>query len=371
MKKLKKYLKKYFSNEGSREELIPLSIILGLVILIILGCVLSISFDFRKTRTMHYEEKSDLDYKVYLKENEFYDTPYLPKDKKYISALINYIDASFAYSFKSEENIDLKYSYYIDAKLKIDYVSGENIYEKTYILLDKKMLSNTTNMFNIQENVDIDYDKYNTIAKQFINQYKINGKASLEVSLRVDVLGEHENFIENINDKGVVKLNIPLLEEVNNIEMDYNLINNKDAVLEYNSTKIKNIPLFIISIALMILDIIATTIVVINIIKNRDATTLYDIKLNKIKKEYDAYLSETVATQGLDDLYNEKKLRIVLIKSFEELLDARDNLKKPILFNEEIPGKETLFYIISDNTVYLYVMHVDSFKKRDKKTALK
>ena len=49
---------------------------------------------------MHYEEKSNLDYKVYLKENQFYDTPYLPKDKKYISALINYIDSSFSYTFK-------------------------------------------------------------------------------------------------------------------------------------------------------------------------------------------------------------------------------------------------------------------------------
>lgn len=362
MKKLKSYL----SDGEKREEILPFSIIFGLVVLIILGCILTFSFDFRKIKTMHYEEKSNLDYKVYLKENQFYDTPYLGKDKKYISALIKYIDSSFSYRFKIDENIDVDYNYYIDANLKIDDTTGENIYEKTYSILDKKQLSNTTNMFSIYENVKIDYDKYNTIAKQFINQYKINGKANLEVNLHVEVLGQHESFAKNINDKGVITLNIPLLEDVNSIEMDYNLVNNKDAVLEYSSTKIKNYPLFIITILLMILDILITIIVVIKIITRRDATTLYELKLNKIKKEYDKYLSETVLTQRLDDLYKTKSLRIILIKSFDDLLDVRDNLKKPILFNEEIPGKETIFYIIADNVVYLYVMHVNSFNKKKK-----
>lgn len=363
MKKIKNYL----DDGEKREKILLFSIITGLVILIVLGCILTLTFDFRKTKTMHYEEKSNLDYKVFLKENQFYDTPYLPKDKKYISALINYIDSNFSYTFRSDDNINLKYDYYIDANLEINDSSGENIYEKKYIILDKKQLSNTTNLFNIYENVKIDYDKYNTIAKQFVNQYKINGKANLEVSLHVDVIGEHEDFVNNINDKGVVKLNIPLLEDINSIEMDYNLVDNKDAILEYSSTKIKNMPIFIIIIGLMLLNIICTIIVVIKIIKRRDASTLYELKLNKIKKEYDRYLSETVLTQRLDDLYKTKSLRIILIKSFDDLLDVRDNLKKPILFNEEIPGKETIFYIISDNIVYLYVMHVNSFQKKRKK----
>jgi len=360
MKKINEYLE----NGKHREELLPLTIISGLLVLVILGCMLSFSFDFKKASRLHYEEKSNLDYRVYLKENQFYETPFLSKDKKYISALIKYIDSDFSYSFDSEENLDIKYTYYIDADLKIDDPSGENIYEKTYNILERKQASSTTDKFNIRENVKIDYDKYNNFAKQFVKQYGINAKANLEVSLFVDVVGTHESFTKNITDRGVVKLNIPLLEDLNNIEMDYDLVNNNDAVLEYSSTKINNIVLFIITIALMLADIIMTIIVVIKILNGRDATTLYELKLNKIKKEYDKYLSETVLTQRIEDLYKTKSLRIILIKTFEDLLDIRDNLKKPILFNEEIPGKETIFYIISDNIVYLYVMHINSFKKK-------
>lgn len=363
MDKINEYLK----NGKNREEVLPLTIVVGLVVLIILSFILSLSFDFKKISKMHYEEKSNLDYRVYLKENEFYETPYLPKDKKYISALIKYIDSDFSYTFSSAEDLDINYTYYIDADLKIDDVSGENIYEKKYNILDKKQASSTTNSFNINENVKIDYDKYNVFAKQFVRQYGINAKASLEVSLFVDVVGKHEDFTKNITDKGVIKLNIPLLEDLNNIEMDYNLVNNNDAILEYSSTKIKNMVLFVITILLMLLDIGITIFVIVKILKERDASTLYEIKLNKIKKEYDRYLSETVLTQKIEDLYKTKSLRIILIKNFEDLLDIRDNLKKPILFNEEIPGVETIFYIISDNIVYLYVMHVNSFKKRKKR----
>ena len=120
MKKIKNYL----DDGEKREKVLLFSIITGLVILIVLGCILSLLFDFRKTKKMHYEEKSNLDYKVFLKENQFYDTPYLPKDKKYISALINYIDSNFSYTFRSDDNINLKYDYYIDANLKIDDPSG-------------------------------------------------------------------------------------------------------------------------------------------------------------------------------------------------------------------------------------------------------
>lgn len=360
-------LKKYFKDKKNREKILPISIIFSIFILIILGLVLMCTFDYKKVNKTHYEERSNLDYQVYLKENQFYDTPYLPKDKKYISALIKYIDSYFSYNFKSEENLNLKYDYYIDAVLKINDTTGDNILEKKYAILDKKEVTGVSSSFGISENVKIDYDKYNNIAKQFVNQYNINGKAVLEVSLHVDILGEHENFSNSISDKGVVKLNVPLLEDVNSIEMDYDLVNNKDAILEYSSTKIRNIPLFLTILLLMISDIILTIVIVYKIIKDRDASTLYEMRLNKIKKEYDGYLIETVAADRLDELYKTRSLRVILVKKFDDLLDARDTLKKPILYNEEIPGKETIFYIIADNIAYLYVMHVNGFEKSEVK----
>ena len=44
---------------------------------------------------INYTEKETIDYKVYLKENDFYTEKYLGKDKAYIASLIDYIDLEY------------------------------------------------------------------------------------------------------------------------------------------------------------------------------------------------------------------------------------------------------------------------------------
>ena len=46
---------------------------------------------------VHYDDKSDLDYQVALKENQYYDKTYVEKNNQYIASLIDYIDAYFRY----------------------------------------------------------------------------------------------------------------------------------------------------------------------------------------------------------------------------------------------------------------------------------
>ena len=41
------------------------------------------------------------------------------------------------------------------------------------------------------------------------------------------------------------------------------------------------------------------------------------------------------------------------VKNFNELLDARDNLKLPIIYLNTIPHHEGLLYIINDKNIYL------------------
>ena len=46
---------------------------------------------------VNYVENSSIDYKVYLKKNNYFDTPFLEKNKVYITSLIDYIDIDFSY----------------------------------------------------------------------------------------------------------------------------------------------------------------------------------------------------------------------------------------------------------------------------------
>jgi hypothetical protein len=96
-----------------KEKYIPLSVGIGIIVLLLLILIASFAFTFKKTYKVHYSEKSNIDYKVYLKENSFYSEKYLGKNKKYIASLIKNIDTDFDYTFKVDDNLDLKYSYYV------------------------------------------------------------------------------------------------------------------------------------------------------------------------------------------------------------------------------------------------------------------
>lgn len=349
------------------EKIIPLTVIVGLIILIISFFVALASISFKSTYKLHYKDKSNLDYKVYLKENDVFKEKYLDKDKEYISSIVDYIDADFDYTFTSEKDLDLEYIYYISAKVLIDSLEGKNVYESNDILLDKKKLSaNSSNHFNINENIKIDYDKYNSEAKRVLNNYNLSVNANLVVSLNVEVIGKYAEFDKNVNNKEAVTLNIPLTNKTTGITMSYNLSNNKDSVLQYRSAVVTKPMLLYSCIFFAVIDVCFIVLVVSWIIRNRDYRVIYKKKLNKILRDYSRYISETVITERVEDLLKTKSLKIVMIRNFEDLLDIRDSINKPILFHEEVKDKEAIFYIISEGVGYVYLMKSVDFKKYKK-----
>lgn len=357
---------------SDREKCIPASIIVGTIILLFILLIAFFSLTVKGTYTLHYNEKSDLDYKVYLKKNPHFKEKYLGKDMQYISNLIDYVDADFDYTFVSGENIGLEYSYYITASVLINNSDGKNIFtEKETIVNRQKFSDLSNNTFNVKEDVKIKYDKYNDLAKSVIDEYGLNADSTLVVSLYVDVSGKHAKFEKKISDEAVINLKIPLTSKTVDIEMDYELSNSTDEVLQYQSTAIKNPILFGISLFLALVDIAAIIAIIVWVIKNRDSQTLYNKKLDRILKDYERYICETVITERVEDMMKTRSLRIEIVKSFEGLVDIRDNLGKPILYHEERPGEEAVFYIITDRVGYIYVMRAADLKRKKYKKVKK
>ena len=180
----------------------------------------------------------------------------------------------------------------------------------------------------------------------------------------VDVRGKNSRFDKAISDNGVIALNIPLTTKTVDISMDYELSNNKNATLQQREAIITNKTLFVGGIVFIIMDIIAIIGIVLYIIYTRDEKENYLVTLNKILRDNERYISETVITERVEDMLKTRSLRIEVVKSFNALMDIRDSLNKPILYHEEKLGEEAVFYIISENIGYIYVMNVEDFKKK-------
>ncbi|MCH5166655.1 MAG: hypothetical protein J1F35_02060 [Erysipelotrichales bacterium] len=351
----------------SSQKYIPMTVIVGIVILVVLLLITSLSLTIKKTYKINYSDSSDLDYKVYLKPNDYFESKYLGKQKQYISTLIDYVDADFTYRFSSDDDIDIDYEYYILANLVITNTDGKTINEKKEYLLSTKKVTAENNRLSVNENVKIDYDKYNQWAKEFIETYKLTANANLIVSLNVDVKGSKKEFDKTVSDRGVITLNIPLTTKTVDISMDYELSNNKNAVLQYSEAIIKNKTLFTGGIAFIVLDIIGIISIIAYIIINRDEQERYRVALNKILRDNERYISETIITERVEDMMKTRSLRIEVVKTFNSLMDIRDSLNKPILYHEEKHGEQAVFYIISERVGYIYVMSVEDFIKTKKK----
>ena len=145
---------------------------------------------FSKTtnQMINYNEMSNLDYKVYLKENNFYESDYLGKNKVYIANLIDNIEINFRYNYNIEKPSNVDFNYSIVAKLTIDDGSSKNNYfEKEYVLLNnqRKSIKSGTN-YNLNEKVKIDYAYYNNLANSFKQQFGLDTTSYLTVYLRVN-----------------------------------------------------------------------------------------------------------------------------------------------------------------------------------------
>ena len=130
-----------------------LKILWATLSLLVLIISLWIIFDcFRKTPDqqkliMNYNSNTNLDYKVYLKPNKFYERSFMEKNKKYISSIIDYIDVDLNYMFNTTALSDTTYSYSVSAVISSDYdlngVTAE-LWSKSYQLVAPKSLTKTS-----------------------------------------------------------------------------------------------------------------------------------------------------------------------------------------------------------------------------------
>ena len=125
-----------------------------------------------KKLTLKYQENSDIDpidYKVYLKDNDFFETEYLEKNKTYITNLIDHINVDFNYKIQFDHPVEGEYKYYVYATIESKKTNGDaNYWSKDYRITDEDTMGiKNIKEFTIHKNVDIDYNKYNSILNAF------------------------------------------------------------------------------------------------------------------------------------------------------------------------------------------------------------
>lgn len=311
------------------------------------------SIVIQEAKNVSYEEHGNTDYKVFLKDNIYYEDKYLDKNMSYIANLIDYISVDYNYKFKADTLFDGEYSYKIRADLEI--LNAENktlFFTKKYDLIKEKTFTiENQNEYNIVENIKIDYDHYNSLANGFKSSYGVDTESNLIIYLDL-YRNIDQNSINNpnINGNGTIKLTIPLSEKAINIKMDSMEINNKKVITSLDDYYLEDIKYLIIGIISLIVSLYLFIKIVKRLSRLSISPTDYDKTLKKILNQYDRLIVTTSSMPNLE------KNNIIKLKEFVELLDAKDNLHKPIFFIEVTPHQKAYFFIQDDDNIILFTL---------------
>ena len=330
-----------------------------LVILFMLVIVLNVvmyrkGFYKANVESIMYKEDNSINYKVYLKKNNFFDVPYLEEDKTYITSLIDYIKVNYNYNIQFNKVVSGNYKYYILATVEANKPNNEvgNYWTKNYKLSDEKKIKiDKSTEYSINQEIKIDYNKYNKALNEFKSTLGIASTGILKVRLVVESDLDSNGLGVPVTSNLILKM--PLSEKTIEASIDLDAKNNVKEITKVVETKEeKRSKLLVLGISFIVELVILAVLTIINR-RNRRAN-MFENTVNKYLNTYDSIIVNIDKFPTLSD-YN-----VIEVSSFEELLDAHSEVRMPINFYKY--NKRTCYFILmSDKTIWKYTIKKSDF----------
>ena len=293
-----------------------------------------------------YKTSSDIDYKVYLKQNDFYEEEYIEKDKQYTADLINYIDIDFSYLFNGSKKADFDYSYDVVATIIGEYQntsSGDSeLWKKKFPLVSQKENLLDSSTFKINQNVRIDYSEYNNIVNDFISNFNLSIDAYLNVKLQINYKGNIKDIDSKVSNKDKLEVNIPLNKSTIKLDTKYNKEKNNNITDKKEKENNSFVAYAMLGVSILLMIISFPSIFVSN-------KSFYEKELIRLMKNYGEIIVE------VEEFPNLNYLEILNIKEFDDMVDIEEEIKSPILF-KEVEKDESWFIIVTERYVYRYIL---------------
>lgn len=340
--------KKYYVKNTSNKKKFKNYAVIIAVILLILGGILIIS-SISKIDSISNSEIGDIDYTVYLKDNDFYANKYLKKGdsaaNNYIASLINTVNLNFKYDNRFSDAVDYEYEYKIDGKILVTdkYDNSKVLYSKDEVFVDTKKASGSNNMFSINESVDIDYEKYNAYVSAFKQAYALDVDSNLVITMNITQRGTY-NEKQISNKVSTLTTSIPLTKNTIDISINTNRLSNNFEI-PIDESIINNKYVFIIGVVICSISVLSILVIILSGGKKND---IYRREINRILKNYDR-LIVTSSQPNIDESNYKNKVRVM---SIEELIDVNELTNEPIVYYEVEPDQKSYFIILKQDTLY-------------------
>ena len=259
----------------------------------------------------------------------------------YNSEKVDKINSNIEYNVDFSSDIDYDLSYDVEVSFTIyDKYNKENIlYKNKEMLVDDAKIGRLNKKIHFNESVDIDYKKYNDFFSEYKEKYLSNVEANVKVILYLNEISGRRKVASMVIPVGVNPFKIKTYE-----------INNQNKLVKLDKEILKdngNISLFFGCFLLIISTLFSIMMfrLVSYTFKKKNA---YELKLNKILKEYDDYIVNAVSDYNYD-----KSKMMIKVSDIKELVDVCKIINKPIIYNR-INNIKSEFIVEDIDKVYKY-----------------
>ncbi len=332
-----------------------------LIILFVLGFVFfSVGFKKCENVTYTYKENNSVNYRVFLKPNNFFDTPYLEKDKTYITSLIDYIDSDFKYNIYFNENVSGTLNYKLYAEIKADKNNNDigNYWTKKFELTTAETNNiQSKNSHEINVNNKIDYNKYNDLLNSFIKEYGLQTESTLKVYMEVTGNVTVDSTNENMDINSELSLTIPLSKQAVEGKIETQSDNNAKEIVRKNQEvePYRNLArvLFVIVVVMFVHNLFRYAVFLAH--KNNHLN--YRDRIKKLNADYEDLITK-VKNMNTNDF------AIIDVETFDDLINVYASVREPINFL--YGNDESKYFIIKGNTCYMYTIVKEEINNHEK-----
>lgn len=352
-------------GKSRRKDLIIFIVLFIVTIMVTLTAVYLFcdSFTDGEEVSIIYNEDSSLNYKVLLKENDFYEGKYLGEEYNVIADAVDKINISFDYLFNTSKTITGKAYYTINSMIVAHQKSDDSnrkVWDYNQIIRDKDitLFEEPTTTMNLSDEFEIDYESYRKKMRDYQKKYAVSleGNLIIEVGIKIDFDYNEFNSTVDLSERRLL-LTIPLTESVFEIKKNVPESNGQE-LIEKKLSKINYLKLigafFEIFFSISMAVFLGKTIV-----KIFGFDSKYEKELNKILRTYN-YIIVNVKYFDLS-----KYEKVLYVDSFENLLDAQSELRVPILYFNVRSKREDMFIVKYGNDLLVYKMESNLYEDDD------
>lgn len=313
-----------------------------------------------------FNKNNSVHYRVNLKENEYYLDSSIDMNQKYFADLVNDIEIDFSHSNFASTKYNYNYKTKKTATIYLFDKGGENkdleLWKKEYIFDESSLVFGTNELnYTIKDSININYDDFDKVVKDFQNKFALSTTSFLRVSFSVIASNTIKGYGLPHNTVDELIVDIPLNERVFTIST--NAENKTEDIKSVSQTvEAGDSVLLFIGIIGLAASIILIINVLIKYIREEKQESLYLTTLNKILANYGDVIVQT--TNKVDF----KNMIIIEVESFDELMDAQNELRIPIAYFELVANEKSAFVIVDQKQVWRYTLSSKQLDKSKSKT---